>query len=143
MYHALLLPAQPHAAAPLRSPTLHSNAAPRCCAPTQPQGAAPTLLRPCTAPRCCAPAQPWAAAPPTFVLSLPDPKNQASTLLRDTSLSLLTHNWRGNSGQVTLARTWLEALSPDVVAEHELGDPTAARSTLPPRYEAHYSSALG
>ena len=57
---------------------------------------------------------------PAFVLSLPDPRDQASTPLRDTALTFLTHNWGGITGQVSLVRTWLEALSPDVVAEQEL-----------------------
>ena len=80
---------------------------------------------------------------PAFVLSLPDPRHQASTPLRDTALTLLTHNWGGIAGQVSLARTWLEALSPDVVAEQELWDLASASPALPPRYEAHYSTASG
>ena len=80
---------------------------------------------------------------PAFVLSLPDPRDQASTPLRDTALTFLTHNWGGIAGQVSLARTWLEALSPDVVAEQELWDLASARPALPPRYEAHYSTASG
>ena len=80
---------------------------------------------------------------PAFVLSLPDPRDQASTPLRDTALTFLTHNWGGIAGQVSLARTWLEALSPDVVAEQEIWDLAAARPALPPRYEAHYSTASG
>ena len=80
---------------------------------------------------------------PAFVLSLPDPRDQASTPLRDTALTFLTHNWGGIAGQVSLARTWLEALSPDVVAEQELWDLDSARPALPPRYEAHYSTASG
>ena len=57
---------------------------------------------------------------PDFVLSLPDPRDKAATPLRDTSLTFLAHDWGGITSQVSLARTWLEALSPDVVAEHEL-----------------------
>ena len=97
---------------------------------------------------------PWATpcAPPpdrllqpthAFVLSLPDPRDQASTPLRDTALTFLTHNWGDIAGQVSLARTWLEALSPDMVAEQELWDLAAARPALPPRYEAHYNTASG
>ena len=81
--------------------------------------------------------------PTAFVLSLPDPRDQAPTPLRDTALTFLTHNWGGIAGQVSLARTWLEALSPDVVAEQELWDLAAARPALPPRYEAHYSTTSG
>ena len=80
---------------------------------------------------------------PAFVLSLPDPCDQASTPLRNTALTFLTQNWGGIASQVSHARTWLEALSPDVVAEQELWDLAAARPALPPRYEAHYSTASG
>ena len=80
---------------------------------------------------------------PAFVLSLSDHRDQASTPLGLTALTFLTHNWGGIAGQVSLARTWLEALSPDVVAEQELWDLASARPALPPRYEAHYSTSSG
>ena len=80
-------------------------------------GAVPVSAIPWATP--CAPPPDRLLQPtPAFVLSLPEPRNQASTPLRDTALTFLTHNWGGIAGQVSLARTWLEALSPDVVAEH-------------------------
>ena len=82
-------------------------------------GAVPVSPLPWATP--CAPPPDRLLQPtPAFVLSLPDPRDQASTPLRDTALTFLTHNWGGIAGQVSLARTWLEALSPDVVAEQEL-----------------------
>ena len=105
-------------------------------------GAVPVSAIPWAAP--CAPPPDRLLQPtPAFVLSLPDPRDQASTPLRDTALTFLTHNWGGIAGQVSLARTWFEALSPDVVAEQELWDLDSARPALPPRYEAHYSTASG
>ena len=105
-------------------------------------GAVPVSAIPWATP--CAPPPDRLLQPtPAFALSLPDPRDQASTPLRDTALTFLTHNWGGIAGQVSLARTWLEALSPDVVAEQELWDLAAARPALPPRYEAHYSTASG
>ena len=105
-------------------------------------GAVPVSAIPWAAP--CAPPPDRLLQPtPAFVLSLPDPRDQASTPLRDTALTFLTHTWGGIAGQVSLARTWLEALSPDVVAEQELWDLASARPALPPRYEAHYSTASG
>ena len=105
-------------------------------------GAVPVSSIPWAAP--CAPPPDRLFQPtPAFVLSLPDPRDRASTPLRDTALTFLTHNWGGIAGQVSLARTWLEALSPDVVAEQELWDLAAARPALQPRYEAHYSTASG
>ena len=92
---------------------------------------------------CAPPPDPLLQPTPTFVLSLPDPRDQATTPLRYTSLTFLTHNLGGISGQVTLARTWLEALCLDIVAEQELLDTAAARTTVPLRYEAHYGSASG
>ena len=117
-------------------------------------GAIPASSVPTFAPVGSVSAIPWATpcAPPpdrlrqptpAFVLSLPDPRDQVSTPLRDTALTFLTHNWGGIAGQVSLARTRLEALSPDVVAEQELWDLAAARPALPPRYGAHYSTASG
>ena len=93
-------PAQPHAAAPLRSPTLlRPYAAPRCCTPAQPHAAAPlrspTLVRPYAAPRCCSPAQPHAAAPllsPTLLRPCAAPRcctpeqPHAAAPLRSTTL---------------------------------------------------------
>ena len=105
-------------------------------------GAVPVSAIPWAAP-CALPPDRLLQPTPAFVLSLPDPRDQASTPLRDTALTFLTKNWGGIAGQVSLARTWLEALSPDVVAEQELWDLASARPALPPRYEAHYNTASG
>ena len=105
-------------------------------------GAVPVSAIPWGTP-CAPPPDPLLQPTPAFVLSLPDPRDQASTPLRDTALTFLTHNWGGITGQVSLARTWLEALSPDVAAEQELWDLAAPRPALPPRYEAHYSTTSG
>ena len=82
-------------------------------------GAVPVSAVPWATP-CAPPPDPLLQPTPAFVLSLPDPRDQAATPLRDTSLTFLTDNWGGITGRVSLARTWLEALSTDVVAEQEL-----------------------
>ena len=92
---------------------------------------------------CAPPPDPLLQPAPAFIFSLPDPLDQAATPLRDTSLTWLTHNWGGISGHVSLARTWLKALSFDVIAEQQLWDTAAARPALRLRYEAHYGAASG
>ena len=60
---------------------------------------------PVSAVPCASPPDPLLQPTPTFVLSLPDPSEEAATPLHDTSVTFLAHSWGGITDQVTLTRT--------------------------------------